>query len=100
MKELAADLTGRMGPEKPFSARSVGSLVERLRLEKTKTRSGVCVVWSNQTKRSLDKLARRYGIDSPEAALREHVNVVNVGTGGSPDTHGAGLDAVTAGERS
>jgi hypothetical protein len=99
MKELAADLTDRMGPEKPFTARGVGGVIERLRLDKARTRSGVCVVWSDQTRRSLGKLARRYGLGTPGPASGERVNVVNVGMGGSRNADGVELRAPADGER-
>jgi hypothetical protein len=99
MKQLAADLTDRMGPEKPFTARGVGGVVDRLRLDKAKTRAGVCIVWSDQSKRSLGKLARRYGIAAPDAARCEHVNVVNVGTGAFHHADEAEMGVPTGGEQ-
>ena len=99
MKELAELLTDRMGAEKAFTARGVGGMVERLRLEKTRTRSGVCLVWSDQTRRALSKLARRYGLAPPETVPRERVNVVNVAMGDSWDANAAESAAPAYGER-
>jgi hypothetical protein len=99
MKELAEELTGRLGPEKPFSPRGIGRIVERLRLDKGRTRSGICVLWSEQTRWRLGKLARRYGLTAPHGIGCEHVNVVNVAMGASDDADAVQLDAPADGEQ-